>query len=155
MPSKTENEKTGRRRDDGQGGLYWVWRTSRKGKRTKMWVGTAETGLDPRTGQRARKYVYSVDKRRCADKLSDLREAIRANGGRAPDTTMTLAEWAHRWLDAVQYDVDPSTFRNYRSLCTGGSCRRSADSPCRRSRRRTRTGFAARCWTGRTGAGEG
>ncbi|WP_431890794.1 tyrosine-type recombinase/integrase [Cellulosimicrobium funkei] len=117
MTRKTESEKTGRRRDDGQGGLYWVWRTGRNGKRTKMWVGTVETGLDPRTGQRTRKYVYSVDKRRCADKLNDLREAVKANGGRAPDTRVTVSEWAPRWLETVQYDVDPSTFRNYRSLC--------------------------------------
>lgn len=97
-----------KRRDHGQGGLYYI--PSRK-----LWRGVVDLGYDTE-GKRIQKYVHAKTQRACKTKLDTLQAEIRDHG--APlDKQVTLASWATTWLETVaKPDVDPNTYTTYKAM---------------------------------------
>ncbi|MGY4648400.1 tyrosine-type recombinase/integrase [Mycobacterium sp. URHB0021] len=94
----------GKRRAPGEGGLY---------KRPDgMWTGRVHV-IDPATGKRKAKSVYSRDRGTAADKLDDLRRDVK-DGKVTAAPSMTVGAWLDQWLDDIHGDhVRPSTRRHY------------------------------------------
>ena len=99
-----------KKRSHGDGALY----TIRGGK---LWRGVIDGGYDENQ-KRIQYYVHARTKTLCRDKLKALQAEIEEHG--APiDKTIKVSEWGDRWLeDSVKPNVDPSTYRGYRSALT-------------------------------------
>ena len=97
-----------KRRSPGDGALYFL-------KERNLWRGVVE--LEGRNGKRRQKMVHSRTQRACKQKLDNLKDELRGNGGEPIDKGTRLRDWAERWLlEYAQPNVDPRTYSTYRSL---------------------------------------
>lgn len=96
-----------KKRSHGDGALYSI-------RGGKLWRGVVDGGTDE-NNKRIQYYVHARTKTACRDKLRALQDEIAEHG--APiNKTIKVEEWATRWLeDMVKPNVDPSTYRGYRS----------------------------------------
>lgn len=78
------------------------------------WMGRVE--LPPKDGKRRYKWVSSVDRNTCMDKLKALRKDVE-EGRIAVTSNTTVEKWLTRWLDDIAKPrLRPTTYADYRSV---------------------------------------
>lgn len=86
-------------------------------KRTSGWQVTVDLGRDPVTGTRRRAYLTAETKRGAEREEARLRHEA-ATGLDLEPTSITLADYLHRWIAAVRPNLAPATSQRYGGLIT-------------------------------------
>lgn len=98
-----------KKRSPGQGGLYYL-------EKRQLWRGVVD-GPPGDDGSRKQLQVHARTQRACKAKLDALIDEMKANGGRPLEKGRRLDDWAEEWFrEHGRPELDPSTFRTYRSL---------------------------------------
>lgn len=97
----------GARRAPGEGSIYQ--------RADGKWEGSVSAGRT-QSGKRRRLKVTADTQREVAERLTSLRNAVRA--GLSTDASrLTVGEWLHRWLrDEVRTSVRPRTYEGYEGV---------------------------------------
>lgn len=92
--------------------------TKSVGKRGISWYATVELPPDPVTGKRRQKRLSAPTKRALEERI---REVLNQADNRAlvGYDRITVAEFTRRWLESVEPNPRPSTFRRYQDIMNG------------------------------------
>jgi integrase len=96
-----------KRRGRSEGSIYYR-------EADNQWVGSISLGYSE-DGRRKRRTVYGKTKQEVQEKLRALQHE-EALGQLADVTTLTVAQWLARWLEAVKSQVAPKTHLRYEQL---------------------------------------
>ncbi len=79
------------------------------------WMGAVTIGINPKTGNPKRKYIYGDTRKEVAREMTEIKHKLMT-GTYIEPSNMKLSEWLDKWIEGRKSSLAFSTYSNYKTM---------------------------------------